>query len=123
MIVAVVKDGALLLAHAARFPEGMYSVLAGFVEVGESFEQCVAREVEEEAGIKVKNIRYFGSQPWPFPDSLMVGFTAEHAGGTLKVDGDELISAGWFLPGRLPEKLPNSHSIANRLIGWFLENH
>ena len=77
IIVAVVRDNAILLAHAARFPGAMYSVLAGFVEPGESLEECVRREVKEEAGVEVKNIRYFGSQPWPFPNSLMVGFAIQ----------------------------------------------
>ena len=86
VIVAVVRGKSILLARARRFPPGMYSVLAGFVEPGETLEECVAREVREETGVEVKNIRYFASQPWPFPHSLMVAFTAEHASGEIKVD-------------------------------------
>lgn len=81
IIVAVVRGDRLLLAHAPRFPGKFYSVLAGFVEPGETLEECLRREVREEVGIEVKNVRYFGSQSWPFPNSLMVGFTAEHAEG------------------------------------------
>ena len=118
IIVAVVKQRQLLLAHAARFPAKFYSVLAGFVEPGETLEECVQREVFEETGLKVKNIRYFGSQPWPFPDSLMVAFTAEHAAGDIRVDPAEITDAGWFPADRLPE-IPPPISIARRLIDWF----
>ena len=79
IIVAITKGREILLAKGSSFQGDFYSVLAGFVEPGETFEECVQREVEEEVGLKVKNIKYFGSQPWPFPDSLMVGFTAEYA--------------------------------------------
>ncbi len=81
VIVAVVRGGRILLARARRFPPGLHSVLAGFVEPGETLEQCVMREVQEETGIELRNIRYFASQPWPFPHSLMIAFTAEYAGG------------------------------------------
>ncbi len=121
IIVAVVKDGQLLLAHNSRFKNGMYSVIAGFVEPGETFEGCVEREVKEEVGIKVKNIKYFGSQPWPFPDSLMVGFTAEYAEGEIKVDENEIDAADWFKVEQVP-KIPTSGSIARKLIEWFIEN-
>jgi NAD+ diphosphatase len=80
IIVAVRKGEQLLLARASRFPEGLYSVIAGFVEPGESLEECLQREVREETGIEVNDIRYFGSQAWPFPNSLMIGFTADYAG-------------------------------------------
>jgi NAD+ diphosphatase len=118
IIVAVVKDRQLLLAHAERFPAKFYSVLAGFVEPGETLEECVQREVFEETGVKVRNIRYFGSQPWPFPDSLMVAFTAEHAAGEIRVNPAEITDAGWFRADRLPE-VPPPISIARRLIDWF----
>ena len=118
IIVAVVRDGKLLLARSPRFPEAFYSVLAGFVEPGETLEHCVRREVFEEVGISVKNIRYFGSQPWPFPDSLMLGFTAEYAGGEIKEDGVEISHADWYPPDRLP-RVPPKISIARKLIDWF----
>jgi NAD+ diphosphatase len=122
IIVAVVRDKAILLAHAARFPGAMYSVLAGFVESGESLEDCVRREVKEEAGVELKNIRYFGSQPWPFPNSLMVGFTAEYAGGEITMDGKEIADAQWFTADRLPT-IPDKISIARKLIDWFVETY
>jgi NAD+ diphosphatase len=118
IIVAVIKDDRILLAHSQRFPTSFYSVLAGFVEPGESLEECVAREVREEVGIEVKNIRYFGSQHWPFPDSLMIGFTAEYAGGEIAIDQSEITDAGWFPSDRLPD-IPPRISIARRLIDWF----
>ena len=118
IIVAVVRGRRLLLAHSHRFPSKFYSVLAGFVEPGENLEECVRREVFEEVGVRVKNIRYFGSQPWPFPDSLMVAFTAEHAAGEIRVNPAEITDAGWFAPDHLPE-IPPPISIARRLIDWF----
>jgi NAD+ diphosphatase len=122
IIVAVVRGKAILLAHAARFPGAIYSVLAGFVESGESLEDCVRREVKEESGIDVRNIRYFGSQPWPFPNSLMVGFTAEYSGGEITMDGKEIVDAGWFAVDNLPA-IPDKISIARKLIDWFVEKH
>jgi len=121
IITAVVKDNTLLLAHNSNFPKDMYSVLAGFLEPGETFEDCVAREVFEEVGIKVKNIKYFGSQPWPFPDSLMVGFTCEYDSGEIKVDGVEIDHAYFYNIDELPN-IPASGSIAKRLIDWFVDN-
>ena len=122
VIVAVVKDGKILLANANRFNAKLYSVIAGFVEPGESLEQCVHREVMEEMGIRVKNVRYFDSQPWPFPDSLMAGFTAEYESGTLTVDKRENDHADWFAPDELP-KIPAKVSIARRLIDWFIAEY
>jgi NAD+ diphosphatase len=98
----------------------MFSVLAGFVEPGETIEECVVREVKEEVGITVGNIRYFGSQPWPFPNSLMLGFTAEYLEGELKLDPTEIAEAGWFRADSLPN-IPGRISIAGRLIKWFVE--
>jgi len=121
IIVAVVRDKTILLAHAARFPGAMYSVLAGFVEPGESLEECVRREVKEEAGVDLKNIRYFGSQPWPFPNSLMIGFTAEYAGGEITADQKEIVDARWFSAKDLP-LIPDKVSIARKLIDWFVES-
>jgi len=122
VIVAVIKDHSILLARDSRFKQGLYSVLAGFVEPGESLEDTVHRELYEETGIKVKNVRYFASQPWPFPDSLMVAFTAEYAGGEISVDGTEIIDAGWYGPDDLPQ-VPSKVSVARRLIDWFGETH
>ncbi|MEO0517588.1 MAG: NAD(+) diphosphatase [Cyanobacteria bacterium P01_A01_bin.116] len=119
VIMLISKGEQLLLARAPRFRNGMYSVLAGFVEPGESLEETVAREVREEVGIEIKNIRYFGSQPWPFPNSLMVGFTAEYASGTLTPDPTEIEAADWFNKRELPP-VPGKLSIARKLIDSFV---
>lgn len=121
IIVAVTKGDKLLLAHNKMFPEGMYSVVAGFVEMGETFEDCVKREVFEETGIKVHNIKYFGSQPWPFPNSMMIGFTAEYLEGEIKVDKEELTDAKWFTKEEIPGVYRRSISISTELIEWFLQ--
>jgi NAD+ diphosphatase len=121
IIVLIRRGERALLAHAGRFRAGMYSTLAGFVEAGESLEQTLAREVREEVGIEVANIRYFGSQPWPFPHSLMVGFTADYAGGEIRVDGEEIIDARWFSHDELPG-LPPHPSIARKLIDAWLRD-
>lgn len=120
MIVAVTRGREILLAKGSRFQGGFYSVLAGFVEPGETFEECVEREIKEEVGLKVKNINYFGSQPWPFPDSLMVGFTAEYAGGDITIDNKEILDAGWYTAEGLP-LIPGNGSIARRLIDWYVQ--
>ena len=120
VIVRVTRDDEILLARGRRFAEPMYSVLAGFVEPGESLEDTVAREIKEEAGIDIEDIRYFGSQPWPFPHSLMVGFTASWAGGEIRLDEEELVDAGWFRADALP-LVPPKLSIARRLIDSFVE--
>lgn len=119
IIDAVTKGQSLLLARSPHSPKGRYSVLAGFVEPGESLEETVERELEEEVGIRVKNIKYFGSQPWPFPHSLMVGFTAEWARGEIRPDGKEIEDARWFTPDSLPD-IPPSISISRRLIEHWL---
>ena len=108
-----------MLARAPRFRNGMYSVLAGFVEPGESLEETVARETKEEVGIAIRNIRYFGSQPWPFPNSLMVGFTAEYADGEIVPEPGEIEDAKWFDKTALPP-VPGELSIARKLIDWFV---
>lgn len=119
IIVLVRRGEEALLARSARFTTGFYSTLAGFVEPGESLEQTLAREVFEEVGIQVSNVRYFGSQPWPFPHSLMVGFFAEHAGGEINVDGHEIADARWFSARELPP-VPPKLSIARKLIDTWL---
>ena len=120
IIVLVERGQEMLLARARRFPTVMYSTLAGFVEPGETLEQAVAREVKEETGISVKDIRYFGSQPWPFPHSLMIGFTAAYESGEITLEDEENIDARWFSADHLPA-LPGKISIARKLIDWFLE--
>jgi len=119
IIVLVRRGEHALLGRSPRFSSGMYSTLAGFVEPGESLEQTVAREVREETGIEVADVRYFGSQPWPFPHSLMVGFFADYAGGEIVVDGVEIADARWFTPDDLPG-IPPRPSIARRLIDTWL---
>ena len=119
IIVLVSRGEEILLARAPRFPPGMYSVLAGFVEPGESLEETVVREVREEVGIEVKDIRYFGSQPWPFPNSLMIGFTATYASGDIVIEPQELVEAGWFSKYNLPQ-IPPKLSIARKLIDSFV---
>ncbi len=115
IIVLIKKGDEVLLARSPRFPEAIYSVIAGFVEPGENLETAVHREVKEEVGINVDNIRYFGSEPWPFPDSLMLGFVADHAGGEITIDNHEIEDAGWFGRESLPP-LPSQMSISRALI-------
>jgi len=115
VIVLVRRGEEALLARGARFPLPFFSTLAGFVEIGETLEQTVAREIREEVGIEVGNIRYFGSQPWPFPHSLMVGFDAQWTGGDIHCDEKEILEAQWFRADALPT-VPPRMSIARRLI-------
>ena len=122
VIVAVIRGRRILLARSTRFTSSFHSVLAGFVETGETLEEAVRREIFEEVGIDVRKIRYFGSQPWPFPDSLMVAFTAEYAGGEITLDDDEIVSADWYSAAKLT-RVPGKFSIARRLIDWFVETH
>jgi NAD+ diphosphatase len=119
IIVLVSRGDDVLLARAPRFRDGMYSVLAGFVEPGESLEETVAREVREEVGIEVTDIRYFGSQPWPFPNSLMIGFTATYVSGDIVIEPEELVDAAWFSKHHLP-LIPSKPSIARMLLDWFV---
>ena len=121
-IVLVHRGDELLLARSPHFPPGMYSALAGFVEPGESIEETVRREVREEVGVEVGDVRYFGSQPWPFPNSLMIGFIADYAGGELKIgDPLEIEDARWYRTNDLPE-LPPKVSIARAMIDAFLDD-
>jgi NAD+ diphosphatase len=121
IIVLVRRGDEALLARGARFPRPFYSTLAGFSEVGESLEETLVREVREEVGIEVKNIKYFGSQPWPFPHSLMVGFFAEYAGGEFNLNKEEILDAKWFRADDLP-MIPPGLSIARKLIDtWIAE--
>ena len=120
IIVAIEKEDKILLARSHRHPPDRFSVLAGFVEPGETLEEATAREIFEEVGIQVKNIRYFGSQPWPFPNSLMIAFTCEYAGGQIVLEEAEMAEAAWFSVEELP-KIPSSVSISRELIDWFIE--
>jgi NAD+ diphosphatase len=121
VITAITKEDKILLAHAKHFKEGMYSLIAGFVEAGETLEEGVQREIMEEVGIKVKNIQYLGSQPWPFPNSMMLGFTAEYESGEIIVDGVEITEANWYDTGNLPG-LPPEVSIARKIINRWINS-
>ncbi|MGS2721994.1 NAD(+) diphosphatase [Paraglaciecola aestuariivivens] len=116
IIVAIKRDKRILLAQGKpQQSRNMYSVLAGFVESGETLEQAVHREVFEEVSIRIKNLRYFSSQPWPFPHSLMVGFLADYDQGEIQVDGKEILEANWYSIDELPNTPPKL-SIAGQLI-------
>ena len=115
MMVLVSRGRELLLARANRFPNAMYSALAGFVELGESIEDCIHREVREEVGVEVDNLVYFASQSWPFPHSLMIAFTAEYASGEARPCDAEIADVQWFSIDALPQ-LPSPVSISRKLI-------
>jgi NAD+ diphosphatase len=119
VIVRIERGDEILLARSPRFAPGVYSTIAGFVEPGESLEQTVVREVREEVGVEVTNVRYFGSQPWPFPHSLMVGFVADWESGEIRLQEEEIEAAGWFRADTLPA-LPFPISIARALIDDFI---
>ncbi len=121
VITAIIKEGKLLMAKHTYHRSNMYGLIAGFVEAGETLEEAVQRETMEEVGLKVKNVKYFGSQPWPFPHSLMIGFTAEYESGDIEVDGEEIAHAKWFEVNDLPE-IPSKISIAGELIDWYIQN-
>jgi NAD+ diphosphatase len=120
VIVLIQRGEELLMARGPHFMPGVYGLIAGFVEVGESLEAAVHREVKEEVDLQIKNLRYFCSQPWPFPDSLMVGFTAEYAAGEINIDKNEIEAAGWYRYDNLPGKPSVSLSIARKLIDYFV---
>jgi NAD+ diphosphatase len=115
MMALVTRGREVLLARSTRFVTGMYSALAGFVEPGETIEDCIVREVREEVGVEVHNLRYFASHSWAFPHSLMIAYTAEHAGGDIRLEDDEIADAQWFSVDDLPP-IPPGVSIARRLI-------
>ncbi len=121
-ITAVLKGKQLLLTQYTSFRGNMRTIVAGFVEPGETLEECVHREVFEETGIRIKNPRYLGSQPWPFPNSLMIGFIADYESGKIEVDGVEIAAADWFDLDKLPE-LPPKLSIARKIIDWVVKTY
>jgi NAD+ diphosphatase len=122
VIVLIHRGREVLLAHDRRMPRGFYALIAGFVEPGETLEEAVRREISEEVGIEVGELRYAGSQAWPFPGQLMVGFYAAYASGEIVVQESELTDAAWFPVGELPPpgRRPAPYSIAGRLIESFL---
>ncbi|MCC6792823.1 MAG: NAD(+) diphosphatase [Thermomicrobiales bacterium] len=122
VIVLVEHGEQVLLARHTRSTDGMYALIAGFVEPGETLEEAVQREIREECGIEVDRIAYFGSQPWPFPHQLMIGFTAQYAGGDVRIDGIEIADAKWFTARAMP-KVPPRLSIARKLIDAYAAKH
>jgi len=122
VIVGITRGDEILLAHNRKFLPRIHGLIAGFVEAGENIEQAIAREIREETGITVGNIRYFSSQCWPFPNSLMLGYTAEYVSGEAKPDGQELESLGWFRADALPP-IPPKGSIARKMIDDFVHKH
>lgn len=120
VITVITRGEHILLGRQASWPSGVYSALAGFIEVGESIEEALQREVFEESGVAVGALRYVASQPWPFPHQLMIGFLAEYAGGEIQVDGEELEDAQWFHVQQLP-KMPPPGSLSRFLIDTYVE--
>ncbi len=121
VIMSVIWEDRILLARSPRFQPGMFSTLAGFVEPGETLEEAVKREVREEVNIRIGNIRYVASQPWPFPHSIMIGFTAAYLDGKIEIDDDEIEDARWFSIDDLPA-LPSKITIARLLIDNFIKS-
>ncbi|HCY35588.1 MAG: NAD(+) diphosphatase [Candidatus Margulisiibacteriota bacterium] len=122
IIVAIIKDNEILLARGTNPRFQFYSLIAGFVEIGETLEEAVVREVKEEVGVDVKNIRYYKSQPWPFSSTLMVGFFAEYTGNTeITIDNKEIADAQWFAKDTLPS-MPNTDAIGGEMIRVFADS-
>lgn len=120
IIVLIRKGDHLLMARGPNFPPGIYGLIAGFVETGENLEDTIHREVKEEVGITVKNLSYFGSQAWPFPDSLIIAFMADYASGEISVDHDEIEHADWYRYDKLPGLPAVRISIASTMIDHFV---
>ncbi|MGF7059684.1 NAD(+) diphosphatase [Brassicibacter mesophilus] len=121
IIVAILNDDKILLARSPHFTPNMYSLISGHVDPGEFIETCVKREVKEEVGIDIKNIKYFGSHPWPFPNKLMLGFIAEYSSGEIEIDNDEIEAADWFSLDDLPNIPEYKLSFARIIIDYILE--
>lgn len=119
-IVLIRKGNSILLVRTHNFKGTFHGLVAGFLEVGETLEECVKREVMEETNLQVDNITYFGNQPWPYPSSLMVGFIADYAGGEIKIQEEELLSAAFYTRDNLPP-IPRKLSLARKMIDWWLE--
>lgn len=120
VIVLIKKEDSILLVHARNFRGTFKGLVAGFLEPGETLEECVHREVMEETGLRIRNLKYFGSQPWPYPSGIMVGYTAEYESGTIKLQDEELNAGAFYTRDNLPE-IPKKLSIARRLIDAWLE--
>ena len=118
VIVLVTKGDEILLQRNTHYKTANWTLVAGFVDPGETLEDAVRREVREEASIEVKDIRFIGSQPWPFPSNIMIGFRAEYASGELKPDGEEVVASGWFAKDKLPE-IPYKGTLARQMIDDF----
>ncbi len=122
VIVLVTKGDKVLLQRNTHYRDIVLSLVAGFVDPGENLEDAIRREVQEEASIEVKDIRHFGSQTWPFPSNIMIGFRAEYAGGELKPNGEKVVESGWFAREHLPET-PRHGSITRTMLdAWFAES-
>lgn len=120
ILVLIRKGDAILLVHARNFRGSFHGLVAGFLETGETLEECVRREVMEETGLEITNITYFGNQPWPYPSNLMVGFIADYVSGTIRLQEEELSEGAFFTKENLPE-LPRKLSLARKMIDWWLE--
>lgn len=115
VIVLIYKGDKILLVHSKTLKKNVFGLVAGFVEIGENIEEAVMREVEEETGLKIKNLRYKKSQPWPYPSVLMLGFFAEYSSGDIKLQEEEIEAGNWFRYNELPT-IPDKASIARQLI-------
>ena len=122
VLALIYKENKILLARNALFPVGLFSALAGFIEVSETAEECVQREVFEEVSLKVKNVKYFGSQSWPFPSQLMLAYVCEYESGEINVDGKEIVEADWYDMDNLPNTPPNS-TLSGTLINSYVSDH
>lgn len=120
VIVLIRRDDHVLMARGSHFKPGVYGLISGFVEAGENIEDTIHREIYEETQISVKNLKYFGSQVWPFPDSLMLGFFADYHSGTLNIDNNEIEHAGWYLYNELPGRPSTKVSIASKMLDHFI---
>ncbi len=121
ILVLIRKGEEILLVHARNFRGTFHGLVAGFLETGETLEQCVEREVREETGLTIRDITYFGNQPWPYPSNLMIGFIADYVSGEIKLQEEELSSGSFFSKDNLPE-IPRKLSLARKMIDWWLES-